>query len=202
MDMSERRKEKLHTVAAFRQKMTVVLENVHDPHNIGAVLRTCDAVGIQEVFIIYTDERLDAQRLNNIKVSSTGVRKWMDIHIFHSVEECMNRVTQHYDYMVATHLDAESKSLYSLDLSKSFALLLGNEHEGLTPEILTYADVNIVIPQFGMVQSLNISVACAVILYEASRQRQSNDMYQSTISTDDQWRRNIFNNFIERHKTQ
>lgn len=192
----------MHTVAAFRQKMTVVLENVHDPHNIGAVLRTCDAVGIQEVFIIYTDERLDAQRLNNIKVSSTGVRKWMDIHIFHSVEECMNRVTQHYDYMVATHLDAESKSLYSLDLSKSFALLLGNEHEGLTPEILTYADVNIVIPQFGMVQSLNISVACAVILYEASRQRQSNDMYQSTISTDDQWRRNIFNNFIERHKTQ
>ena len=198
--LTAKRKEKLDRVAAQRQKMTVVLENVHDPHNIGAVLRTCDAVGIQEIFVIYTDDRLDEDRLNDIKVSSTGVRKWMDIHVYRSVEACFLDVNAAYDTIIATHLDATSQSVYKTDLSTNFALLLGNEHEGISEEAIKYSDKNIIIPQWGMVQSLNISVACAVILYESSRQRQQKGLYSNSIELGDNWRKSIQEEFYKRHK--
>jgi tRNA (guanosine-2'-O-)-methyltransferase len=200
MMLTEEREAKLRRVAAFRQKMTVILENVHDPHNIGAVLRTCDAVGIQEIYVIYTDAGLDAGRLDDIKVSSTGVRKWMDIHVFDDVDACFRAVNAQYDTILATHLDFDSQSTYQTDLTGKVAILLGNEKDGISTEALRYADKNILIPQFGMVQSLNISVACATILYESSRQRQEKNMYQDQIAVDDTWRCDILNKFMDRHK--
>lgn len=175
--ISEKRLKKFKRVAAFRQNMTVVLENVHDPHNIGAVMRTCDSVGIQELYIIYSDPRLKEEKLEKLKNSSTGVKKWLDVKIYDNVLECMSIVKQKYSKLLATHLNEASVSLYEEDLTENIAFLLGNEHEGLTEELLEYADYNINIPQYGMVDSLNISVACAVMLHEASRQRASEGMY-------------------------
>lgn len=174
---TQNRRSKFERVAARRQEMTVVLENVHDPHNIGAVLRSCDAVGIDEIFVLYTEDHLDFERLEKIGTSATGVKKWMKIHCFRSVEECFKAVRASYDSILATHLNAEAEDVYAFDLTQRVAFLFGNEHEGLTEEALKHADANIVIPQMGMAQSLNISVACAVTIYEALRQRSEAGMY-------------------------
>ncbi len=175
--ISEKRLEKFARVAALRQDMTVILENVHDRHNIGAVLRSCDAVGIQELFILYTEKRLQERHLDEVKSTSTGVRKWMDVHFFTEIEPCFKEVRERYDLVLGTHLAEDSKDLYTLDLTKKVALLFGNEHEGISSEALTHCDGNFTIPQFGMVGSLNISVACAVTIYEAARQRKAADLY-------------------------
>ena len=177
--ITEERLAKFARVAATRQNMTVIIENVHDPHNIGAVMRTCDSVGIQELFILFTEDHLDSKRLDQVHGSATGVRKWLHIHIYRDVDACFKVVREKYDAIYATHLDHESKGLYDLDLTRNVALLFGNEHQGISEASLAHADGNFIIPQFGMVNSLNISVACAVSLYEAARQRQAAGLYEN-----------------------
>ncbi|NNE27224.1 MAG: RNA methyltransferase [Saprospiraceae bacterium] len=198
--VTEQRDNKFRRVAAYRQAMTVVLENVHDPHNIGAVLRTCDCVGIQEIYVLYTDERLSEDRWKDFKVTSTGVKKWMHVHFFTDIDKCFKSVRDKYDKIFATHLDKNSNSIYNHDLSGSVAFLFGNEHEGVSENALKYADGNILIPQFGMVQSLNISVACAITLYESARQRINAGLYQSELMEDDTQRQEIYKHFLAKHK--
>ncbi|MBT8231246.1 MAG: RNA methyltransferase [Saprospiraceae bacterium] len=197
--MSEKRKEKLYKVAANRQNLTVILENVHDQHNIGAVMRTCDAVGIHEVFILYTDARQKNITLSDLKTTSTGVKKWVNIHLYNDLEKCISDVRSKYKFIYATHLDADSKSIYETNLSESVALLFGNEHAGLTEEALRMADGNILIPQVGMAQSLNISVACAVTLYEAFRQRQNADLYSDSIDDKNAYNQKVFDEYLNTH---
>lgn len=194
--MTQERELKLKNVISKKQKgLTVILENVHDPHNISAVLRSCDAVGIQNVFIIYTEKKLQ-KALG--KKSSASASKWLDVHYFFSIEECFEEVRKQHDTILATHLsDKNPKSLYDIDLTQNIALLFGNEKDGVSNEALSLCDGNFVIPQFGLIQSLNISVACAVSLYEALRQRSNKDMYNiSSYSTVEQ--QEIFNNWKER----
>jgi len=197
--ISDRRKEKFKKVAAARQRMTVILENVHDPHNIGAVLRSCDAVGIQEIYILYTEDRLQQARLEQMSTTSTGVKKWMQIHFYRDVQECFTAIKKTYDLVLATHLDKEAKDLHALDLKGNIAFLFGNEHEGLSEEALSYADGNFIIPQFGMVQSLNISVACAITLYEALRQRKEAGMYLQNIEEANEENQALYKHFVDKH---
>ena len=195
--ISEKRLAKFKRVAALRQKITVVLENVHDPHNIGAVMRTCDAVGIDEIYVLYSDEKLDFDRLDALGTSSTGVKKWIQIHKFRDIEACFQAVSEKYDQVLATHLAKDAVSMYQCDLSGDVAFLFGNEHEGLTEEALSYATGNILIPQMGMAQSLNISVACAVTIYECLRQRLVKDMYAEELSQEDAWRNSVYKRFCD-----
>lgn len=192
--ITDERLAKFSRVAAARQDMTVIIENVHDPHNIGAVMRTCDSVGIQEIYILYTEEHLNEEHLNKVQGSSTGVRKWLHVHFYRDVEACFKAVKEKYDVVLATHLDHESKSLYELDLTKKVALLFGNEHEGISEKSLQHTDGNFIIPQFGMVNSLNISVACAVTLYEAARQRIAAGLYDEQPENQD-----IYEHYVEQH---
>lgn len=194
------RKERLTEVAARRQPdLTVVLENVHDPHNIGAVLRSCDSVGIKEVFVLYTEPQLQHDRIEIGKNASSGARKWVDVHLYHDVAACFERVQQTYAHIWATHLGEQAKGLYELDLTLPTALLFGNEHAGLSEDALAYATGNFIIPQMGMVQSLNISVACAVTLYEALRQRLAADQYGSKNSMSDAERDALAEDYLSRH---
>ncbi len=178
--------------------MTVILENVHDPHNIGAVLRTCDSVGIQEIHIIYTDPRLTPERFKKFHPSSTGVRKWLHVHLYKDVESCVTAVRARHQLILATHLNEESQSLYTQELTGSVAFMFGNEKDGLTAEALSLADGNINIPQYGMADSLNISVACAVTLYEACRQRVGAGQYKESedLSPENEA---SYQHFIEKH---
>jgi tRNA (guanosine-2'-O-)-methyltransferase len=194
------RKERLASVAARRQpNLTVVLENVHDPHNIGAVLRSCDSVGIREIFVLYTEPSLDQERIEIGKNASSGARKWIDIHLYHDVASCFAHVQQKYDHIWATHLGEQAVDLYEIDFTQSVALLFGNEHDGVSEASLQFATGNFLIPQMGMVQSLNISVACAVTLYEALRQRRAADMYQTNNPMSPAERETLIEAYLDRH---
>jgi tRNA (guanosine-2'-O-)-methyltransferase len=172
--MTEAREQKLKSVLAKRQPdLTVVIENVHDPHNVSAILRSADAVGVKEIQLIYTVEKFP--RLG--KKSSASATKWVERRKFVSVKECYDQLHKEGFKIYATHLSKNSKSLYDLNLAKKVALVFGNEHHGVSDEASELADGNLQIPMVGMIQSLNVSVACAVTLYEAMRQRLEKGSY-------------------------
>ena len=168
--MTPERIERLSDVLSKRQPgMSVVLENVSDPHNISAVMRTCDAVGIQEIFILNTSI---AKYKKFGKKSSSSASKWLTIYQFTDAQECFKILRSKYDKIYSTHLSDDAVSLHDLNLTQSVALVFGNEHDGISKETLEMCDGNFIIPQVGIIKSLNISVACAVSLYEAFRQKQ------------------------------
>lgn len=176
--MTPEREAKVQRVLNYRQPdLALVMENVIDPHNISAVMRTCDAVGLQELYVLNT---IINRHKKFGKKSSASAAGWLTIHEYDNTEECMTAVKNKYSKVFATHLEVESHSLYELNMTESIALVFGNEHAGVTEECLTYCDGNFIIPQVGMVQSLNISVACAVTLYEVFRQRQIAGFYNGT----------------------
>ena len=167
--MNEVRREKLQQVLNKRQfNITVVMENVHDPHNISAVMRTCDAVGIQDIYILNT--KIPEHKKFGAK-SSSSAAKWLTIHTFSDTSACITALRKKYNKIYTTHLTDNATQLYNLNLTDSIALVFGNEHAGVSDEIRSLADGNFIIPQVGIIQSLNISVACAVTIYEAFRQK-------------------------------
>jgi tRNA (guanosine-2'-O-)-methyltransferase len=167
--MTPERTDRLNDVLNKRQPdLTVVLENVFDPHNISAVMRTCDAVGIQDIYIL--NNRIPPHRKWSEK-SSSSAAKWLSIHQYTNAQECFSALRKKYKKIYTTHLSKDAAPLYELNLTESVALVFGNEHSGISEEIIAMADGNFIIPQVGIIKSLNISVACAVTLYEAFRQK-------------------------------
>ncbi len=202
MHIFPKRIERIKNVVASRQHdLTVVLENVHDPHNIGAVLRSCDSVGISEIYVIYTDPLLKERGLDIGITSASGALQWIEIHYFTDLSDAFSKIKAKYDHVFGTVIKEDSKDLYELNLSASAALLFGNEHAGISEEAQTYIDSNFLIPQHGFVQSLNISVACAVTLYEAQRQRLSMNKYDREFGADP--RDNVLNeHYLEVHRNK
>lgn len=201
--MQQKRIDKFKDVISKRQpNITVILENVHDQHNIGAVMRTCDSIGIMEIFVLQSDPKYRASNITLGKRTSAGTRKWVDVHFYNDLEQCFSHVRRKYNHIFATHLDTDSKSLYDLDLASSVALLFGNEAYGVSKEALKKCDGNFIVPQMGFVQSLNISVACAVSLYEAYRQREVKGMYAENAPLNQAEQEALFENYLERHKAQ
>lgn len=149
------------------------MENIHDPHNVSAIFRTCDAVGIPNVNLVYNYETFP--RIG--KKSSASAFKWVDKEKYKTIEECYSELQKNGFKIFASSLSGNSKNLYELNLAQKAAIVVGNEHRGVSDEAARLADETFLIPQFGMVQSLNVSVATAVILYEAMRQRYSAGMY-------------------------
>ncbi len=195
--ITEARAEKLKVLAANRQQgLTVILENIYDPHNLGAVLRTCDSVGIAEVYALYTIESPEALKKISGHKSSSGSKKWVDVHIFEEADACFTAVRKKYDKIYGTHLGADSVGLYDLELDKSVALLFGNEHRGMSEEALSLVDGNFIIPQSGLTKSLNISVACAVTLYEAKRQRIEAGMYGGDFDESNSYQVELFEKYV------
>lgn len=173
--MTPERISRLSSVLDKRQHdLTVVLENVFDPHNVSAVMRSCDAVGIQEIYVVNT--RLPRHEKWGFK-SSSSAAKWLTIHQFESLEPCIKAIRQKYSLILTTHLGENSKDLYEVDFKGSVAIVFGNEHLGVSDELRAMADGNFIIPQVGIIKSLNISVACAVTIFEAFRQKREAGHY-------------------------
>ena len=167
--MTPQRHHRLTTVLDHRQPdLTVVLENVFDPHNVSAVMRTCDAVGIQDIYVITT---LAPRRKRWGHKSSSSAERWLTIHQFDNVAECFAVLRTKYERILTTHLAADAVSLHDIDFSGAVALVFGNEQNGVSEQARELADGNFIIPQMGIIRSLNISVACAVSIYEAMRQK-------------------------------
>lgn len=181
-----KRVEKIYRILSKRQPdLTIVLENVHDPHNVSAVLRSCDAVGVHTVQLLYYG---DCEFPDLSKRSSASAKKWVDQRKFSQVKECYDTLRSEGYRIFTTALGKDARSIYDVDFTEKVALVFGNEHSGVSEEALELSDGNILIPQVGMIQSLNISVACAVTLFEAYRQRMKNGMYDAARFNEDEFR--------------
>jgi tRNA (guanosine-2'-O-)-methyltransferase len=173
---TERRSRRLKDVISKRQPdLTVVMEDIHDPHNVSAMLRSCDAAGVMQVQLVYSNEQFPEIG----KKSSASAGKWIAQRRFSSAAECAATLHREGFTILATHLGVRSDSLYGLDLTGKIALVFGNEHRGVSDAFAKEADHNFQIPMVGMIQSLNVSVACAVTLFEAVRQRLTRGDYDA-----------------------
>lgn len=171
---SERRLQKITKVVKSRQhSLRVVLENIHDPHNVSAVFRTCDAVGVPKVSLIYYLEKFPKIG----KKSSGSAFKWVEKEKFSSVSECYDSLRKGGYTIYASTISDDAIDLYKLDFKKKIAIVFGNEHRGVSDLAAKLADKKFKIPMYGMVQSLNVSVAAAIVLYEALRQRMKKGFY-------------------------
>ncbi len=181
---SQKRLEKIIRAASATQfSLRLVLENIHDPHNVSAILRSCDAVGVHKVSLIYNIEKFPKIG----RVSSASANKWVEQEKYKDVKSCYDELRSEGFKIFASILNEKAKNLYSLDLTQKTAVVFGNEHRGISDSAAGLADELFYIPMNGMIQSLNVSVAAAVALYEAYRQRfekgmyENNTLYQSEI---------------------
>ncbi|MCB0721580.1 MAG: RNA methyltransferase [Ignavibacteriae bacterium] len=177
--MTEKRFNKIKNVVLKRQKyLTIVLENIHDPHNAAAIFRTADAVGIDKIYLVYNTNEFPKIG----RITSGSAVKWIERMKFNNAKECIGELKGDGYSVYSTHMDVNgaNMSLYDLDLTGRTALIFGNEKEGVSEEARELSDGNFLIPMNGMVQSLNVSVAAAVCLYEAMRQRQCKGMYDTS----------------------
>jgi len=173
---TDQRLEKITKAVSFRQySLHLVLENIHDPHNASAIFRTCDAVGIPKVSLLYTYEKFPKVS----RISSASANKWVEKERFASVDECIDKLHADGFKVYASMLSENAVDFYDLDFTEKVAIVVGNEHRGISAEMAEKADKVFYIPMHGMIQSLNVSVATAVVLFEAKRQRIMKGMYPS-----------------------
>ncbi len=144
-----------------------MVEEVKNPHNISAILRTADAAGLQHVCII--DPLGEGFNVN--EAISTGAEKWLTIDRFYSAKLCFESLRRKGFRIAATTLEGNPTPIYEYDFTRRVAVVLGNEKRGVRKHTLEIADDRIIIPMRGMVQSLNVSVSAGIILFEAVRQR-------------------------------
>ena len=174
--MNEKRIQRINSVVSLRQKgIIVILEDIHDPHNAAAILRTCDAMGIQNVWFIFEKETpYNPKRIG--KATSSSANKWLDFQIFSSSASCIRSLKKERYNIIVTALTDRSIALddYRME-NNNIAIVVGNEHRGVSEEMLNHADSVLKIPMAGFVQSLNVSVAAAIVLWEITKQRSQLD---------------------------
>jgi len=169
MPLLPRRFERLKAVLDRRMAdLTVLLEHVDKPHNLSAILRSCDAVGVLEAHVVSLKGR--QRTFNN---TAKGSEKWVPLHAHASSAEAISQLKAQGFRLYGTHLSATAVDYRSCDFTGPTAFVLGAEKWGLSQEATALVDQAIVIPMQGMVQSLNVSVASATLLFEALRQRQA-----------------------------
>ncbi len=178
----ERLKKILHTLKARQYSLRIVMENIHDPHNVSAVLRTCDAVGIPKISLLYTHEPFPKIS----KTSSSSANKWIDTEKFNCTAKCFDELRKQGFKIYASMLNKKAINLYDIDFTQKIALVFGNEKRGVSTEAEHLADETFYIPMRGMIQSLNVSVAAAVTLYEAQRQRFLKGFYDKSELSNEQ----------------
>lgn len=186
--MIPRRYERLKTVLNQRQPdLTVLMENVHKPHNLSAIIRTCDAVGVAEVHAV--NRHSDTLTYSQV---AQGSEKWVKLHFHADILTAIKHLQQKKHRVYAAHLSDGAIDYRQVDYTKPTAILLGTEKWGVTKEAANLVDGHIVIPMQGMVQSLNVSVANAVVLFEAQRQRLQAGLYEHVRLPPETYRQTIF----------
>lgn len=159
-------------LATRQPDLTVCLEQVHKPHNVSAIIRTADAVGVHQVHAVWP-----TTRMRTLVSSAAGSNSWVSVKTHRTIGDAVGHLKAQGMQILATNLSARAVDFREVDYTRPTCVLLGQEKTGITEEALALADQDIVIPMIGMVQSLNVSVASALILYEAQRQRQNAGLY-------------------------
>ena len=164
--------------------LTVLAERLHKPRNFSAVIRTCDAVGIGEVHAVLP-EGTPTRHWH----TSQGAEKWVRVRTHASTSDAVDVLRAQGLQLVAAHLSEAGEDFREVDYTRPTALLLGTETFGVSEQALGFVDRQVVIPMLGMAQSLNVSVACALVLYEAQRQRAAAGLYDQRRLPDHEWKR-------------
>jgi len=181
--LTPERQAKIRRVLSARQKtLTLILNNIHDPHNVSAILRSCDAFGVPEVHLLYTRERFPVLGAK----SSASAKKWVQTRKYTDAQDLVKHLHEQGFGLVRTGFSSRAISLTKWDFTLPTAVVLGNEHRGVEEELIKLIPDEIYIPMYGMVQSFNVSVASAIILYEAWRQREAKGMYASPSYTQEE----------------
>lgn len=171
---TQARRQRMAEVLRQRQDdLTLVLANIHDPHNVSAIYRSCDAFGVSRVRLYYTQTAFPALGLK----SSASARKWVESRRFGNADELFDELRAQDFQVIATSFSDTAKPMRNWDFLRPTAVILGNEHSGVEADLIARADGELYIPMHGMIQSLNVSVAAAVILAEAARQREDAGYY-------------------------
>ena len=175
-DITEKRKKRIDQVLANRQKdLTMVMDNIWDPHNVSAVLRSCDAFGVAGVHLYYTT----SQWPDLAKKSSASAKKWIQRTRHIDPQSMVDQLRQNNGQILRTGFSDTARPVMDFDFTRPTAIILSNEHRGTSPELAELVPDEIYIPMQGMVQSFNVSVAAAIILYQAYVQRQAAGMYDT-----------------------
>ncbi|HDS09447.1 MAG TPA: RNA methyltransferase [Firmicutes bacterium] len=162
------REDRLRSVLDNRYAdLQLILEEIHNTHNISAILRTADGLGVQNINLIYTAE--ESFRINPL--ITKGVHKWMNINQFETVKQAVLPLKEAGYKIYSTGFSKDSVPFLEVDFTLPCAIILGNEHEGVSDFAKSISDKTIYLPMFGFSQSFNVSVANAIILSEARRQR-------------------------------
>jgi tRNA (guanosine-2'-O-)-methyltransferase len=169
MPLLPRRFERLKAVLDRRMaNLTLLVEEVEKPHNLSAILRTCDAVGVLEAHAVCR-----AGRLPTFNSTAQGSQKWVPLEVHASVAEAAEALRRQGFRLYGTHLGTDAVDYRQADYTGPTAFVLGAEKWGLSEVAADLVDQAVLIPMRGMVQSLNVSVAASALLFEALRQRQT-----------------------------
>lgn len=167
--------------------LTVITDEVHKARNLSAIVRICDAVGIQEFHCV---EPVKGYR--GFRGTAMGSHKWVDTVLHSDVTVGLRQLKKRGFRIVAAHLSPAALDFRAVDYTVPTALLMGTEKEGVSAAALALADEQVVIPMMGMVESYNVSAACAIILSEAQRQRQLAGLYDTRRLPDQRYHRMLF----------
>ncbi len=181
--LTPEREAKIRRVLSQRQKdLTLVLANIHDPHNVSAIYRSCDAFGVPKVHLYYTDTAFPVLGAK----SSASARKWVYSMRHKGVDDLMVALRADNMRVYATSFSPAARPVGDLDLTLPTAFILGNEHRGVDAELIPGVDGEVYIPMYGMIQSFNVSVAAAILLAEAARQRREAGMYEQSAYSEEE----------------
>ncbi|MCU6378063.1 tRNA (guanosine(18)-2'-O)-methyltransferase TrmH [Morganella morganii] len=171
--MNSQRYERICRMMAMRQPdLTLCLEEVHKPHNVSAVIRSADAVGIHDLHAVWPE------KIKTLVSSAAGSNSWVNVHNHDTLGDAVTLLKSQGMQILATHLSDSAVDFRAVDFTRPTCIIMGSEKTGISQEAVRLADQHIMIPMSGMVQSLNVSVAAAVILYEAQRQREAAGLYE------------------------
>lgn len=191
--MTPERKQRIQEIAASRQPdLTVFMERVHKPHNVAAILRTCDAVGVMDAHAVPPTGGIPS--LNH---TAQGAQRWVRLHRHHDAADGLGQLKRAGFTLYAAHFSELATDFREPDYTRPSAIVVGTEKFGVSDEALALCDRQIIIPMLGMTQSLNVSVATALILYEAQRQRAAAGMYEPK-SLDEEPYKGLVEGWIQR----
>jgi tRNA (guanosine-2'-O-)-methyltransferase len=185
--MSPERYARIRHFLKLRQpSLTLCLEQLDKPHNVSAIVRSCDAVGVYEVHAVWD------QKPQFRKSTAMGSENWVYTKEHSCIENAVSHLKTKNMQVLVTNLSDNAVDFREIDYTLPTAIIVGQEKHGATQEAVSAADQDIIIPMVGMVQSLNVSVAAALILYEAQRQRQLAGMYDSQQLTEQACQKMLF----------
>lgn len=186
--MNQVRFLKLQQVLSRRQPdLTVITDNVHKSRNLSAIVRTCDAVGIHQV---HSARPMDGYGTHH--GTAKGSHRWVGVSIYEDVQTPIQQLHQQGFQVIAATFSDRAVDYRQIDFTQPCALLLGAELEGVSAEAAELADAHVTVPMMGMVSSFNVSVAAAIILAEAQRQRDEKGLYDQCRLSPETYQKTLF----------